>query len=362
MTPIRRIVWVALGALFGLGLAWLIAEGLPARPARTGPGADPRIVYLQETEAGSRLLASPAEGPGVVLLEVDRMITSFAVSPAGDWLAYSLENQSGGQDLWILGIDEGMQNQVLDCSVQVCTDPAWSPDGQRLAFTRRGQGLDPLAARSRVWTVSVSDGQAAPLFQDETVLGYLPVWSPDGLGLAFYDPQSQAIRILDLDTGREHLVRSGSGRAGGWSPDGSMFVLPQFEFDLETARAALAVLDLETRALADLIPFERGWLDLARPVWGPDGVWIAFAGQSPGSGLAKGLYLIRPDGSGLRSIAAAPGVTHGRYAWDPEGEMLVYQSFRLDDPEAKPRIAVWHRSDGRIEIVAEEGHSPAWLP
>lgn len=355
-------MWVVLGAVLGLGLAWWIAERRQARPGPVRPAVASRIVHLQDTELGSRLLAGPVGGPGEVLLDAERRVTSFAVSPAGNWIAYSGANRAGGQDLWIFDLETGAESLLLDCEAEVCSDPTWSPDAQRLAFSRGGQDLDPLAAGARVWTISLDDGGAAPLYQDEAVLGHSPLWSPDGLGLAFYEPRSQTMQILDLDTGQEHVVQSGSGRIGSWSPDGGKFVLPQFDFDLEVGRAALAVLDLDTRALVDLIPFEQGWMDLARPAWGPDGAWIAFAGQSPGSGLAKGLYLIRPDGSGLQSIEAFAGQTHGSYAWDPSGEMLVFQRFNLDDPRARPQIAVWHRADGRIEMVAESGHSPAWLP
>src|SRR5262249_39121498 len=72
------------------------------------------------------------------------------------------------QDLYVIGID-GAGLRQLTAGTSVDESPAWSPDGNRIAFVRDGA----------LWTVPAAGGEPSPLRGadqgDES-----PAWSPDG--------------------------------------------------------------------------------------------------------------------------------------------------------------------------------------
>lgn len=104
------------------------------------------------------------------------------------------------------------------------TDPTWSPDGRRLAFSLFGS----------VWEASVDGGEAR---QITTSAGYHahPAWSPKGDKIAFIRGDAPAgpipniagkLVIVDLTSGREQELTTPHLAAGypAWSPDGTHVV------------------------------------------------------------------------------------------------------------------------------------------
>jgi len=90
--------------------------------------------------------------------------------------------------------------------------------------------------------------------------------------------------------------------------------------------------------------------------WSPDGTWIVFAGYK---GTA-GLFLIRPDGTGLHSIVTELG--NGQWprspSWSPDGRWIAYSSGR------SPAIWLAHPNGTGLHSVpnAAGASYPTWSP
>jgi Tol biopolymer transport system component len=105
----------------------------------------------------------------------------------------------------------------------VCS-PAWSPDGQKIAFVR--------ANYDDVWTIYTmnadASGSPSPLpgngwWQDR------PAWSPDGSRIAFETSSSRGDQVASVTLSGSDLrvhVTNGTGYAGdpAWSPDGRRII------------------------------------------------------------------------------------------------------------------------------------------
>ncbi len=111
-------------------------------------------------------------------------------------------------------------------------EPAWSPDGNRIAFTstRRVVGAQSLLA------IMDRDGaQRQEIFTDDQSV-FTPVWSPDGTRIAYStDPDHGVIQVYNLVTGTVIQVSGGLAHASGdvdldpaWSPDGRFLAYRAF--------------------------------------------------------------------------------------------------------------------------------------
>ena len=224
--------------------------------------------------------------------------------------------------------------------------PAWSPDGARIAFARGG----------RIWTMDADGSHAravdggcdgACLYDD------MPAFSPDGVRIAFeriygpLRPRPNQYEDPPLTAGAELVViGTGGGTprvverwgadpqpwegAPAWSPDGRRFVLP-----LVTRRhpskhtdfgTALFVLDADGGGERRITPWVIG---AGNPDWSRDGAHIVF---NSFGGHGANLYVVGPDGRGLRKVyTASKGRVAGTIigqgfdpAWSPSGRQIVF--------------------------------------
>jgi dipeptidyl aminopeptidase/acylaminoacyl peptidase len=191
-------------------------------------------------------------------------------SPAADrargdqgWLAF-VSDRSGSPELYALPL-EGGEPRRLTAPVDnqptgKIEEPAWSPDGRRIAFLapgadRRGEPV-PTAekdARRRLLRITThrhkrdGEGFHGPAHKHIWVVGLdgtppvqitdgpwddgQPAWSPDGREIAFISDRSDerdrhfeggALHVVDVARGevRRLTVESGRARSPAWSPDG----------------------------------------------------------------------------------------------------------------------------------------------
>src|SRR5262245_51969059 len=96
--------------------------------------------------------------------------------------------------------------------------PAWSPNGERIAFSRGDRG------RGQIWLVD-ADGQNLSQLTSETRDADEPSWSPDGSHIVFQS--GRRLVTIGVDGGgRTELVR---GDSPDWSPDGSRILFSRFD-------------------------------------------------------------------------------------------------------------------------------------
>ncbi len=322
------------------------------------------IVYLAPASGLPEVWRVPAQGGSPEqLTNTGGKVYDFSVSGDGEQIAYTLENSQGGKDLWIMDRNGKNQKELVSCAAQQCFQPAWSPDGQRIAYSR-GSVPNPetSAANTRIWTVEVSSGQTAALYQDEKVHGIDPSWSPDGGRLAFYDTGVSALHVLDLHSGQETLLQSNTQQAGAWSPDGTQMLFTDVQQVGENLIAFVNQIDFKSGVVSTFLSNDQSQSDYTLPAWSPDGQWIAIAFQDANTITQRQIWLVRPDGSQMHAITQEPLYNHTGYQWDPWGQRLVYQRFQLLSSQSHPDIAIWDQQSGQTRIIAQDAAMPAWLP
>jgi TolB protein len=326
----------------------------------------PRLLYVAPDADDHDQIFSmdPAAGRGEpVQLTVEPLgVFDFALAPDGATLAYAALREDGGSDLWAVSTDGHSRTPLLTCSEAICNAAAWSPDGRRLVYERRTL-LVPGGAPGppRLWWLNPASGDSVPVFDDNQIIGYGAVWSPDGHWLSYVAPSSQGVQIYNVDDGRSFLVPSRMGGLAVWSPDSTTVLVA----DIQPGDAGFSVHLLkavpQSGQLAD-ISGEAAPVEDGSPVWSPDGAWIAFTRKAAGASMGKQIWLMRADGSQARYLTAEPDIHHGLPAWSPDGRYLVFQRFHLKELGARPSIWRLEVETGQMQELVAAANRPVWLP
>ncbi len=324
------------------------------------------LIYLSPATVGSEIWSAAADG-GVVrqLSHTGNQVLDFGVSISGEWVAYSVRNSAQGSDLWVMQRDGSAARSAATCGGDRCRQPAWSPDGRWLAYSRmrlavvKGEIYSPIP---RIWTLELATGKTAALFQEVTVGGAQPLWSPDGKRLAFFDELSRAIHVLEIDTGKQWMLASQLGAASGWTANGAQLWYGDLETSETLPYGSAYRVDVASGQVERLFASLADPEDLGLPAPTPDGEWVAVGVRVRGGSHTIQLALMRPDGRDRQAITSDHLFTQGAYSWNLDGSELVYQRLAIASSTAQPEIWVWNRQNNLARRVAVNAALPAWLP
>ena len=222
--------------------------------------------------------------------------SSAAWSPDSKGLAFSGGESEG---LYVVDVRSGRKRTLLHTSQTWM--PAWSPDGEWIAFARQ-IGYGP----TQVY-VSHPDGSGLRQVSD-----YDPgrlAWSRDGR-LAFIGARGSGelahLVVVDVRARQVNILQSGLG--GGtvaWSPDGR-----RIAYAATTGRSdasAIYTVDTNGRDRRRLTPSRPPYYDES-PVWSPDGKSLLFVRAPVGGGAERAVrevWTMRSDGSHQRPLTKA---------------------------------------------------------
>jgi TolB protein len=218
-------------------------------------------------------------------------------------------------------------------------EPAWSPDGAKIAFVSRRDG------RSHVYVMN-ADGTGTRRLTSSAKDDDRPAWSPDGSRIVF--SREGALFGIPAAGGPASRVGHGLGSATNpaWSPDG-LRIAYDYRRPGFVARE-LYVMRADGTASRQLTRLGR---TSALPAWSPDGKRIAF--QSKTQVGHSEIYTIGADGRSLRQVTRS-GTDAIQPAWSPDGNL----SFSRDG-------AIWVDVQGeetRLTSGDDNDSSPAWRP
>jgi Tol biopolymer transport system component len=256
-------------------------------------------------------------------------------------------------DIYVMNAD-GSGRRRLTQSPQNDGDPVWSPDGGRLAFVRIRGGradiyvvnADGSGLRRLAHAIAFRPMSGAP----SSGFGANPAWSPDGRKIAFRSNRdgTDDIFVVNADgSGLRNLTRRRADdrkRIGWFSPEGPLWspdgrkIAFQGRRDRPSERAAcrprcwrdeIYVIDADGSGLRQLT---RNWYSDGGAAWSPDGRKILFVRSGWFSVTAGGdVYVMNADGSGQRNLTrrvTRPFAADIAPAWSPDGRKILFVSNR----------------------------------
>ncbi len=189
-----------------------------------------------------------------------------AWSPDGRRIAYQ-GYRDGTWRIWTMAADGSDQKAVTSGSFDD-REPHWSPDGSKIAFSSDRSG------NYDVWVLDVASGATTQVTRDPGN-DMLPTWSPDGREIAFVSARSSAPGVYATTTdGRERLVAASSGSPGtpSWTPDGRQVLFSVLPAGFNASGPASLMLGSTSIATGeDYFPFRAQWLNADEFLYPADG-------------------------------------------------------------------------------------------
>ncbi|MEO6186910.1 MAG: Tol-Pal system beta propeller repeat protein TolB [Steroidobacteraceae bacterium] len=238
-----------------------------------------RIAYISVDGAPPnqryQLLVADADGENSrIAMQSSQPIMSPAWSADGEWLAYvSFENRVAA--VFVQRVRSGERRQV-SARAGVNGAPSFSPDGRKLALTLSGS-----SGNLDVYVLDLTS-QSLTRITDDPSIDTEPSWSPDGQMLYFTSDRGGAPQIYAAapqSGARARRISFGASYAARprVSPDGKQLAL----MTQEGGAFRVGVMDLASGQLTTL---SRGSLDES-PSFAPNGAVLIYAGRERGQGV-----------------------------------------------------------------------------
>ncbi|HEY0101807.1 MAG TPA: S8 family serine peptidase, partial [Pyrinomonadaceae bacterium] len=267
-------------------------------------------------------------------------------------IAFSRWFSTSGSDIFLMNPD-GTGEVNLTNRQGSDYDPAWSPDGKKIAFVTL-RGFD---GKTKIYVMN-ADGTNPQNLSYTSNEDSAPVWSPDGGQIAFVSfgvNFPSRIYLMNADgTGRRPLSDMEYVGTPSWSPDGQHIIFTALGSSSEIWAARVDGSSVQRLT-------NNTWSE-QMPAYSPDGKRIAFVSDRHGDIYNNEIYVMNADGTNPVRLTNSPG-WDGSPSWSPDGSKIIFDSQR--DGAMTSKIYVMN-ADGTNQIrvtgdTTSDGGA-AWRP
>jgi len=272
-------------------------------------------------------------------------------------IAYMSVRDNNNQDIFVLDVAKGSARRLTRYK-GYDNNPAWSPDGQRIAFeTNRGTGR-------QIYVMSATGRAVTPVTNatDHGTANGDPTWSPDGTRLLYTSdvtsgPSGSDIYVIPADGSGPAVNLTNDPSAfnfhPAWAPNAGSTIKFAFTSNPVGGPNVFIFDESKTPALTQLTT-GGGYL----PAWSPDGTKIAYVDPNVGS---RDIFVRNADGTGTPTNLTDNAAADEYPAWSSDGSKIAFVSSRDGNAELYVMNA-----DGtnprRLTVNTTLDRGPAWQP
>lgn len=325
------------------------------------------------------------------------VIVSWAfgrVLPKADQMAfmsqryYNFERQSFSWDIFVKDIDRHIDWALTRWQSNE-RYPAWSPDGQQIAFhsdragywdlyvmDADGRNLRQLTNMNPAANLTDPNNLDNPNATPRAGTRYtsysegiaMAAWSPDGQSIGFHADYNGEwdLVIVDLNGEVKHELTYGSGDdvLMSWSPDGKRIAFSSERdgtmeiYVMEIARPVPTRLTGSDEVYID--PYQSSYNTGSwHAEWSPDGQQIVYASSLNG---LDDIYIMNADGTNIRQLTDSLAEDHNPI-WTSDGRRVVFASDRAESSGIN-QIYMMDTTGANLRQLTSGAPSdaPAWRP
>jgi Tol biopolymer transport system component len=255
------------------------------------------------------------------------------VLPQEEEIVFSANLNNKDQEIYRLALNRQL-SAILTRNTAEDSQPAWSADGQQIAFVSNREGQ---------YTIYVMDAQGrnSHRLTDSPQNNFSPTWSPDERSIAYVTARQEFARqitevlMTDLQSGitRRMTIPYPNAISPAWSPDSKSLTFTSGRTGSNDR--VIYNLDLQTGDTAPLIAKKSSPLN---PTWSPDGRYLLYLAYN----AKPGMYLW--DSTHAQSILLfAPNVLNMRTPdWSQDNRFIIYA----------PSTAIGNNSIFRLDVIS----------
>jgi WD40 repeat protein len=299
--------WKITGPAILSALALLTLIGFFTQYAQPiGDNEESIVIGRHERLTGGTLYAVRGDGTRETrLLTIPGSdIWGTTVSPDGKYVAFRVDPGKGGiSDIYVAHAD-GSHARRITHSGRRDTQPAWSPDGKRIAFI----SIPAATSGDYVLQTVRPDGSGLATILAGSAAKQLPAWSPDGKFIAFQTRNGfyRQIAIVPSPGGSPRwLDGTVDGIQAAWSADNRIA--------FTAADGSIAVTTPAQKAPRELVR------NAQMPAWSPNAKKLAFVREAGGDAQ---VFVTDLSTGRTTNVSQLAGLNASRPAWTPRGDLI----------------------------------------
>jgi len=315
-TIFGKVMWegraqaLALGVAVVTALALCLLAWVAVQPAEAAfPGKNGKIAFQSNRHGNNIHTINPTGGTATDLTRSDGN-SDPAFSPDGTRIAF-VSGGALGYDIFVMNADGGGRRQLTNTG-SADMEPTWSPDGTKIAFVSNTFALDG-QSDYEIWVMNADGSDQHPITNNSSSETQ-PAWSPDGSKIAFESRQD--IYVMDADgnnqtnitpdspTGCSSNCYQGLDEDPAWSPDGSKIAYVHGYGPPDNPFAGGGVPNIWTmdaNGNNKINVSNNPDTSAIMPTWSPDGSKIAYVGTESGT-TNRDIWLMDADGTDQHAI------------------------------------------------------------
>ncbi len=255
---------------------------------------------------------------------------------------------------------DGSDLQNLTNSGYFNSTPAWSPDGDRIAFSSNREGDNQIFVMN-------ADGSGVTRITNDYQNDF-PVWLPEGDQVAFRTTDGKGLwwwRIVNIETSQVTQFSQPTYdfffQTPAWSPDVQRIAYMSLEEQKQRNDGSSQIHVQNIDGSEDVALTHDTWANI-NPVWSPDGKKIAFLSERDGTYNKFALYVMTADGKNIEKLTDPDFSEICHLSWSPDGTSIAIDSDLLDGNI----YIIDLDSDQQAELLpvreGERAFFPSWQP